>query len=500
MELAETYVILGIIAIGTTKKHIDNLVRALTAISKKYYNPKHVYPEHEFDVTFPFMLIRPRTAYQAPTLKINIDEAEYCVCKEMIMIYPPGIPLIVPGEIITKDIVKKIKEYRASKDITILSEHNDGCVSVIDTEKWKRYEVYRSKIERYAKKRVTAPRNDGFYLDNRALGNSSFFFGWPTQICKNKRINDSFKRDLNSILSTLLKYNHVDIAISKSNQRDVDHLSNNSLSISSLKPPMFNSMHFTPLVLQNANKRIRFVSFNSTYSLGDNSHISDMRVLKKMYDFGKYDVYVTDSYLPERSSFIIDGNKTALLLDEPLTVEDSFIRLSTREIEENVKIYFNVERVLWIPNIPLELKNRGYHLSDVLNFVNEETICVSYPGSKGVFSKYIDSLIIQLKKYGYQVIKLPMVRNIFPNRMECKAFGLDPNISILRTYTPFLRGDDYFIFSTSGNAKFDEEVKKKFLKYYPDAKIEFIDTYYLSLVKSNLREFITCVPAYAPEK
>ena len=37
MELAEQYVILGILAIGTKKEHLDNLIAALKEISKKYY-------------------------------------------------------------------------------------------------------------------------------------------------------------------------------------------------------------------------------------------------------------------------------------------------------------------------------------------------------------------------------------------------------------------------------------------------------------------------------
>ena len=37
------------------------------------------------------------------------------------MVYPPGIPLIVPGEVFTKELVERIEEYRKQENITILT-------------------------------------------------------------------------------------------------------------------------------------------------------------------------------------------------------------------------------------------------------------------------------------------------------------------------------------------------------------------------------------------
>ena len=53
------------------------------------------------------------------------------------MIYPPGIPVIIPGEVFTQNVVDEILYYSKNK-ATILSDwHSTSEVSVIDDKKWK---------------------------------------------------------------------------------------------------------------------------------------------------------------------------------------------------------------------------------------------------------------------------------------------------------------------------------------------------------------------------
>lgn len=139
MELAEAYTILGIIAIGSKKEHIDRLILALKEISKKYIKLDDAYPKYHYDITFSKGMIKPRTAFHAPLKRVNLDEALNCISKESIMIYPPGIPLIIPGEVITSEIIERIKYYQTT-GATILSDYDDGTVSIIDIDKWEMYE------------------------------------------------------------------------------------------------------------------------------------------------------------------------------------------------------------------------------------------------------------------------------------------------------------------------------------------------------------------------
>ena len=86
---------------------------------------------------FPKSVLRPRSAYQGKEIKVKLEESLGYISKEMIMIYPPGIPLIIPGEIITKEILKQLDIYRKKK-VNIISKYTNcdfvSCVAEKDDE------------------------------------------------------------------------------------------------------------------------------------------------------------------------------------------------------------------------------------------------------------------------------------------------------------------------------------------------------------------------------
>ncbi len=139
--MAETYVILAVVGIGSTKEHIDRLVAALADISQEHYGIKPVYKVKKFVYCYPPMIVRPRVAYHAARKDIKITESVGQIARETIMIYPPGIPLVIPGELVTKEFVQMIQLY-ARLDSKIISEIDSKHISVIDQERWEKRGAY----------------------------------------------------------------------------------------------------------------------------------------------------------------------------------------------------------------------------------------------------------------------------------------------------------------------------------------------------------------------
>jgi lysine decarboxylase len=107
------------------------LIKALKDISKDYYDDSIDYPKYHYDNPFPAMVMRPRVAYQAPLKRISLDEANGSISKEMIMVYPPGIPLIIPGEVFNQNIIDKIGYY-IKTGATVLSDYDDLTVATVE--------------------------------------------------------------------------------------------------------------------------------------------------------------------------------------------------------------------------------------------------------------------------------------------------------------------------------------------------------------------------------
>ena len=59
----------------------------------------------------------PQEAFYAKDEPLPIRETAGRICSEFVMCYPPGIPILAPGEVITKEIIEYIiyaKEKRCS--------------------------------------------------------------------------------------------------------------------------------------------------------------------------------------------------------------------------------------------------------------------------------------------------------------------------------------------------------------------------------------------------
>lgn len=54
--------------------------------------------------------ITPRQAYFMSTQTVPIEQAGDRLCGELICPYPPGIPVLMPGEVITSEVVNYLKQ------------------------------------------------------------------------------------------------------------------------------------------------------------------------------------------------------------------------------------------------------------------------------------------------------------------------------------------------------------------------------------------------------
>ena len=133
IELGETYVFLLLFTVGTKKEDVDIIVNALKKISKKYYKEDIVYPSHHYlKDSFPPLVLRPREVYHASLKIVKLDKALNKISKEMIMTYPPGIPVIIPGERFTQNVIDELKYFKKIKANILSDFEGVNEVSVVD--------------------------------------------------------------------------------------------------------------------------------------------------------------------------------------------------------------------------------------------------------------------------------------------------------------------------------------------------------------------------------
>lgn len=139
LELAESHIVLAVLTIGTTKSDLDRLVNAFKKLSATYFKQKDKLPKIDFTYQFPEAYTRPRDAYHAPNKIVHLDDAAGEIAAEQVMIYPPGIPILIPGEIITQDVIDDIKFY-LNKGSALQSDLDDSQIRIVDKENWIKWE------------------------------------------------------------------------------------------------------------------------------------------------------------------------------------------------------------------------------------------------------------------------------------------------------------------------------------------------------------------------
>lgn len=107
IELSDMHNIMAIVSIGDNKSNLEALVNALRDISSKTERAAVI---HSIAIPkSPEMIVSPRNAFYSPKKVVALDDSIGEIAGEMVMAYPPGIPVICMGERISKEIVAYIK-------------------------------------------------------------------------------------------------------------------------------------------------------------------------------------------------------------------------------------------------------------------------------------------------------------------------------------------------------------------------------------------------------
>ncbi|OBR94507.1 arginine decarboxylase [Clostridium ragsdalei P11] len=112
MELSDLYNILAVGSFGDTKENIDALINSLEEVSKEYYGRGNRKSDFLDIPPIPVQLKIPRDAFNSEKTPVLLKDSIGMISGEFLMAYPPGIPVLCPGEEITKEIVDYVQELK----------------------------------------------------------------------------------------------------------------------------------------------------------------------------------------------------------------------------------------------------------------------------------------------------------------------------------------------------------------------------------------------------
>ena len=516
MELAETHAVLGILAIGTKEEHVDHLVSALKDISKDHFDAKRTTHVHHFDASFPYLLVRPRVAFHAPGKVLPVEECVGLISKEQVMMYPPGIPLIAPGEVWNKDLVERVLFFQRQekKGGKMLSTYSNGF-HVIDNAKWKRYPLYEKKLQDYWKSKKTIPFEDGYSLPFEGEKHQATLILMPFR-------KDTWRDDAKNataayieVIKAIALHEPVLVGIHPCIYRKVAPLLADIPNVSTISIRYNDAWarDNMPLFVSNGHMNrtvdFRFNAWGGSYNGLYKNYKDDDRLGQVISKRLKLLSYHHPSFVLEGGSIATDGEGTLLTTEACLLSKGRNPTLRKEEIEETLRDYLGVEKIVWLPH-GIYQDETNEHVDNMVAFVRPTEVVMAWTeNKKDPQYRYCQETYAALSKTkdakgrSFIIHKLPLPNP--PLRMsEEETKGLKVERSTLdkrvagrrlaASYVNFYQGEDFVVMPSFGIPE-DKVAFDILSSLFPSKTIHQVPSYEILLGGGNIH----CITMQIPE-
>jgi lysine decarboxylase len=114
VDMAERDTLIPVVTIADDEKQVAAFTEELiTAIERHRGTPRGPAPAAAWTIR-PQTKMPPRDAFFAPTRTVAADNAAGRVSAELVTLYPPGVPVLAPGELITRRALAALREAAAA--------------------------------------------------------------------------------------------------------------------------------------------------------------------------------------------------------------------------------------------------------------------------------------------------------------------------------------------------------------------------------------------------
>jgi arginine decarboxylase len=116
VELSDLNNVLCVFTFGDTRKQVDALLKALREISARFSDDQLTEGITKVIAMprIPLRILSPRDAVNSDSIAVPLSESAGEISAEFLLAYPPGIPALCPGEMITAELIAYIETLKAA--------------------------------------------------------------------------------------------------------------------------------------------------------------------------------------------------------------------------------------------------------------------------------------------------------------------------------------------------------------------------------------------------
>ena len=245
---------------------------------------------------------------------------------------------------------------------------------------------------------------------------------------------------------------------------------------------------YAPTFVINENKEIRGIDwyFNAWGGLVDGLYFpwdKDNKMARKLCDLFECDCYNARDFILEGGSIHVDGEGTAMVTESCLLSRGRNSELTKQQIEDRLKKYLNVSKVLWLPR-GIYNDETNEHVDNICAFCKPGEAVLAWTDDKNdvqyeLSKACLDYLESETDAKGRKITvhKLPIPDPIYMTDEECAGLD-DMDGEPTRTTDERLAGSYVNFYISNGaivmpgfNDRHDEEAKKILQGVFKDREV-----------------------------
>ena len=130
VEMADRDTIVGLVTVADRPEDVERFTDELIASIERRRGAPRTLATAATWVVEPQMVVAPREAFFAPTETVPIGQAAGRVSAELVAPYPPGVPVLAPGELVTRETLAALAQARA--DGVRIAYASDPTLATLD--------------------------------------------------------------------------------------------------------------------------------------------------------------------------------------------------------------------------------------------------------------------------------------------------------------------------------------------------------------------------------
>ncbi|GAD16166.1 agmatine deiminase [Lentilactobacillus otakiensis] len=358
----------------------------------------------------------------------------------------------------------------------------------------------------------SSPKKDGYRMPGEFEHHKGVYILWPERPDNWRNGAKPAQHTFVNVAKAISQFEHVTVGVSDAQYANARHMLPDEVEVVEMSSDDSWIRDCGPTFVTNDDGDLRGVdwTFNAWGGLVDGLYFpwdKDDRVAQKVTELEHADRYRLDDFILEGGSIHVDGEGTLITTEECLLSEGRNSQLSKEQIENVLKEYLNLDKVIWLKR-GIYLDETNGHVDNIANFVKPGVVALAWTDDKNdpqyeISKENYDILSNATDARGrkIQVEKLYVPKPVTITKEESEGVdAVDGTLPrkegdrLAASYVNYYTANGGIVFPTFGDPN-DAKAEETLQRLYPDRKIVGVPAREILLGGGNIHCITQQVPA-----